>query len=313
MSAVFLFPGQGSQYVGMGIDYLKRFPEVARRFDQAGELLGLDLLRIVSKGPKATLVQTNHAQVAIYTLSVSITEQLAERGVLPAVTAGHSLGQFSALVAAGAMSFEDGLALVVQRSQLMHEQNQQLDGGMIAVAGLPLESIRSLIDGLPEVWTANLNADGQIILSGQRAALGEAVQCLAGAGGKAVWLDVAGPYHCPLMDSAAQAFSACIDQARITDARIPLIANTSAEPLTAAADLRSELHRHMLAPVRWSESMQRIAALDLPLLLEVGPGKVLKGLALRNGCSIRCLTTDTLREMEMACSSYHGAGACASS
>ncbi len=311
MSAAFLFPGQGSQFVGMGSDYLKAYPSVAHRFEQAGECLGTDLKRVVSRGPRNVLVQTDFAQVAIYTLSVAIAELLAARGIAPVAVAGHSLGQFSALAAAGAMTFEDGLSLVADRSRLMHEQNQALDGSMFAVTGLDLDAIERAVDGVGEVWIANHNAPGQIVLSGLRSALNEAQARLLAAGGKAAWLDVAGPYHTPLLAAAAERFSLSVQRTTLRDATVPLVANSDAALLSRAEALRAELHRHMLLPVRWAETMQRIAAMDVRLLVEVGPGKVLKGLALRNVPDIRCVGTDSARELEQARTTLQEVSSCA--
>lgn len=311
MSAVWLFPGQGSQYVGMGGSYLKAYPSVVRRLEQASECLGVDLSQLIAKGPRNQLMQTDMAQVAIYTLSVAVSELLAARGMSPVAVAGHSLGQFSALVAAGALNFEAGLALVVDRGRFMHAQNQQIDGAMLAVTALDCQEIEAELLGIEQVWIANYNAPGQIILSGLRSALQAAQARLAAAGGKLVWLDVAGPYHTALLKDAARQFSASIQRVDLRQAAAPLLANSDAAVLTRAEDLLAELHRHMLAPVCWSHSMQRIAAMNVQFLVEVGPGKVLRGLALRNVPHIRCLGTDSLRDFEQACTVLQEAGSCA--
>jgi [acyl-carrier-protein] S-malonyltransferase len=313
MSAAFLFPGQGSQYVGMGSDYLKAYPSVAHRFEQASDCLGTDLKRVVAMGPRNVLVQTDLAQVAIYTLSVAIAELLAARGVVPVAVAGHSLGQFSALAVTGAMTFEDGLSLVADRGRFMHEQNQAIDGSMFAVTGLELDAIERAVEGIGQVWIANYNAPGQTILSGLRPALEQAQERLRAAGGRATWFDVAGPYHTPLLATAAAQFALSVQRLPLRDAIVPLIANSDAAPLIKADALRDELSRHMLVPVRWSDTLHRIAAMNVRLLVEVGPGKVLKGLALRKVPDIRCVGTDTARELVQTCSMLLEAGSCVSS
>lgn len=313
MNVALLFPGQASQFVGMGTDYIHAEPGVARRVDQAAECLGLDLRKVIARGPRNDLAQTHVAQVAIYALSVAIAELLAARGLGFVAVAGHSLGQFSALVAAEAMRYEDGLALVTERGRLMHAQNLAVDGSMFAVAGLALDAIERALDGIGNVWVANLNAADQVVLSGLRPALHDAQQRLVAAGGKVTWLDVAGPYHTPLFAEAAERFTQSVQRVALRDAAVPLVANSTASALVDADAIRAELRGHMLQPVRWSQTMHRMHAMGVDLLVEAGPGRVLKGLGLRNVPEIRCLGTSTLRDFAKACAALQEKGLCASS
>jgi [acyl-carrier-protein] S-malonyltransferase len=291
----FLFPGQGAQYLGMGLDHLRQSSAMAARLAEAGEVLGEDLVRLLTRGPRPLLARTDIAQVAIFTLSVALHERLRAAGLpAPDVVAGHSLGQFSALVAADVLEFSAALRLVAERGRLMHLQNQACDGAMMAVAGLQQDALPDLPG---DVWLANFNAADQTILSGLRPALTETAERLKAAGGRGVWLDVAGPYHTPLFDEAAERFARVLDSVTLRPAKVPVIANTSARLLRAPEDVRAELRHHMIRPVLWRQSMETMAALPLQAAVEIGPGKVLKGLLLRCAPNLPCHVTDTARDV----------------
>lgn len=311
MNAAFLFPGQGSQYVGMGGCHLRQHPELARLFEQASDLMGLNLPRVMAKGPRQCLLRTDVAQVAIFVLSVALARLLAQQGVMLVAVAGHSLGQFSALVASGAARFEDGLALVLERARLMHESNQRCDGAMLAVAGLAPQQVAHLVSGIEQAWLANLNAPDQVILSGLRPALKQAHARVLEAGGKAVWLDVAGAYHSPLLADASHRFNEAIARTPLGAATVPLIGNSKGEVLREADALRAELHRHMLLPVQWAQTMAQLRQMPIGCLVEVGPGKILRGLSLRNAPGLSCLGTDTSRDLEQVLLAFKGAPPCA--
>jgi [acyl-carrier-protein] S-malonyltransferase len=302
MTLAFLFPGQGAQALGMGEDFLRAHPSVRQRLDQAGDGLGLDLRRVIAKGPARLLAETRIAQPAIFALSFAIGELLAARSLQCVLAAGHSLGEFTAVASAGALPFDTALALVIERGRLMHQVNESLDGGMLAVSGLAPELLPALVGQAgPGVWIANRNAPSQVALSGLRPALRRAHQLVTECGGRGTWFDVAGPYHTPLLADAAQAFAALVDAARMHPPRFPVIANGSAEPLGSAESVRQELAQQMLNPVDWTGTMRRIAASGNATLVEVGPGRVLKGLALRNNPELRCWSTGTVREFDAAC------------
>ena len=302
MSLIFLFPGQGSQVVGMGLDYLRSFPGVASRLEQASERLGVDLGTVLAKGPPKLLAETRLAQPAIFTLSHAIHELLGTRGLLPACTAGHSLGEFGAVTAAGALDFDVALDLVIERGRLMHQANTLVDGGMLAVSGLDTPILSEILGSAGGgVWIANHNAPSQVVLSGLRHGLRAVAERVAARGGRATWLDVAGPYHTPLMRQAAEPFATLIAAAPMRDPHCPVIGNTAAELLRDAAGLRGELSRQMLSGVDWAGTMDRIRPMQPEFLIEVGPGKVMKGLALRNDPALRCLSTGTVRELDDTC------------
>lgn len=302
MTAVFLFPGQGAQAVGMCSSMMRTFPLVARRVAQGSELLATDLSALISTGPPRALAQTDVAQVAIYCLGFALYELLLERGFRPALLAGHSLGQFTALAASGVLDFDQGLALVAARGAAMHAVNQGVDGAMLAVQGQDVQGrLAALTDEPRGWWIANRNAPGQVVLAGLRPCLQALRARLRDAGMVSTWLDVAGPYHSPLMQPAAAAFRPAIDACTLADAGIPLVANSTATVIVKREPIDAELRAHMLSPVDWAGTMREIAAHSPSLLVEVGPGRVLKGLALRNLPRFRCMTTGATTEFDAAC------------
>lgn len=309
MSAVFLFPGQGAQAVGMGVALIGAFPQLARRLEQGSDALGIKLCSLIETGPPRALARTDVAQVAIFCLSVALFELLRERGLQPDLLAGHSLGQFSALCASGSVSFDQGLALVVARGAAMHALNQTLDGGMLALQGIDEQWLSACmqVDG-DDCHIANRNAPAQIVLAGLRPALRALQVRLQAAGMISHWLDVAGPYHTPLMQPAADDFRAALDGCSFGDAGIALVANSNATVIGTREQIVAELQDHMLTPVDWVGTMRVIAARSPALLVEVGAGRVLKGLALRNAPRLRCMTTGTPAEFDAACKALQEAG-----
>lgn len=302
MNVAFLFPGQGSQTLGMGEDFRRLFPVVAKRLDQTSESLGINLRTVIAKGPPRLLAETRIAQPAIFALSYAIGELLAERGLVPAFVAGHSLGEFTAATFAKSIAFEDALALVIERGRLMHQINESVDGGMLAVTGIESGVLTAILEQVGVgVWIANYNAPSQVVLSGLRPTLRKACELVIERGGRGTWFDVAGPYHTPLLDDASHSFAASLAAIEIRDPDCPLVANTSAALLCDAGSIREELSRQMLGIVNWAGTMSRISGLGIELLVEVGPGRVMKGLALRNDPALRCWTTGTVREFEDAC------------
>lgn len=302
MSVAFLFPGQGAQMVGMCADLIKAFPSIGLRIGEGSDALGLDLHELIRRGPPRDLAQTHVAQVAIYCLSYGIYELLAERGLSPSVVAGHSLGQFTAYAAAGAVSFGTGLKLVAARGKFMHEVNQSIDGSMLAVSGLEAKSLAALVErGGEGVWIANRNAPSQLVLAGWRESLRRVLDQVAEMGGRGTWLDVAGPYHTPLFETAAAKFSEVVSQCDFNNPVVPIIANSSATAINQREQVVAETHRHMLSAVDWTGTMRAFIVRADELLVEVGPGRVLKGLALRNAPELKCLSVGSLREFESTC------------
>lgn len=307
MNAVFLFPGQGVQTLGMGEDFrraatIPAFALVNQRLEQASDGLGVNVRDIIVKGPPRLLAETWIAQPAIFALSVAIAELLQQRGLQPTIVAGHSLGEFAALVCAGASSFEDMLALVIERGRLMHEVNESIDGAMLAVSGLSPAQLAGLLEKIEaEVWIANDNAPSQYVLSGLRAGLRQASASILQSGGRITWLDVAGSYHTPLLLQASRALQASIASLHLCTPVFPVVANSNAAVLLDGPSIRTELSQHMLSTVNWTGTMRRIAQAGVETLLSIGPGRVLKGLALRNNAALPCRTVGTVLEFDEIC------------
>jgi [acyl-carrier-protein] S-malonyltransferase len=281
---VFLFPGQGSQSVGMGKDLAEQFEIARRRFEEAAHILGFDLARVCFDGPEEELRQTRVTQPALYVHSCILSELLAERGLTPARAAGHSLGEYSALYAAAAFGFADGLRLVKARAEAMQQAGQQNPGTMAAVVGLHDQVVRDVCREAEEVGVvvpANYNSPDQIVISGEVAAVRKAVELAKARGAKlARELPVSGAFHSPLMKPAAESLAEAIVATPVAMPRIPVVSNVTARPHTDAESLRRLLTQQLLCPVRWSESMTELAAGDVEWF-EVGSGNVLAGLLKR--------------------------------
>lgn len=285
MALAYLFPGQGSQAVGMGRELYEQSPAARAVFDEADAILGFDLARLCFEGPEAELTATENAQPAILTVSVALLELLrAELGdqLRPDFAAGHSLGEYSALVAAGALSFPAALRLVRRRGELMAAATE---GAMAAIIGLdiePLEAVCAAAASLGPCVIANQNAPGQLVISGASAAVARAMEQAKAAGAKrAMPLNVSAAFHSPLMGAAADGLRAALALAEIRDAAFPVIANTSAAPISAAEAIRAELAEQVTAPVRWIDSVRALAGAGVETVIEIGPGAVLTGLVKR--------------------------------
>lgn len=288
MRSAYLFPGQGSQQVGMGQDAYQRSPAAKAIFDEADALLGFPLTDLIFNGPEEQLTDTANQQPALFVTSLAHWYAMLDLGwPLPEFVAGHSLGEFSALVAAGSISFAAGLALVRRRGELMKAAGENEPGGMAAVLALDVPIVRDLCaaaaasTGFP-VQVANDNCPGQIVISGHERALLLAMD-LAGQSGarKVVRLPITIAAHSQLMAPAAQAFASVVDAAPIENSQIPVIGNVSALPLQAISEIRQELKAQLVSPVAWSASMRYLLAQGIDTFIEVGPGTVLLGLIKR--------------------------------
>ncbi len=284
----FVFPGQGSQSVGMGRTLAEAYPAAQHIFEQANQVLGFDLARLAWEGPEAELNDTINTQPALLTHSAAALAVLAELPprLQPAYVAGHSMGQLSALMACGALPFADALRLARRRGELMKQAGETNPGGMAAVLGADIPTLERVCAeaSTPQetVQVANDNCPGQVVISGAKPAIERAVQIAAAAGVRKVRpLAVSIAAHSPLMASAQQAFSEAVQAAPFSDPRIPLIGNVSALPLTTAAEIRADLQAQLTSRVRWTESMQEAAARGVNLFLELGSGSVLCGLVKR--------------------------------
>jgi [acyl-carrier-protein] S-malonyltransferase len=287
-----LFPGQGSQVVGMGADLVAVFPEARAVFEQADAVLGYRLSELCFAGPLETLTETRHAQPALLVHSVAVLRVLEARGVQPAIVAGHSLGEYSALVAAGALEFEAALRLVRRRGELMFECGVREPGAMAAVMGLDAESIEAACAAARSLGVcdlANLNAPDQIVVSGAVPAVLDAMRRLEAAGARLVKrLNVSGAFHSALMQRPAQELADYLAGFTVADARVPVVPNVTAEPETRGEVLRTLLARQIRSPVRWEASMRALRQRFAGPLLEVGAGGVLKGLMRRIDRSAEC-------------------------
>jgi [acyl-carrier-protein] S-malonyltransferase len=280
----FLFPGQGSQYVGMGRDFSDNFPIARQTFEEADEALGFPLSTLCFDGPEEQLRLTENTQPAIFTVSIAAQRVLAERGITPSYVAGHSLGEYSANVAAGTITFADAVRTVRSRGQYMQEAVPAGEGAMAAILGMAAaEVIKACEDAAAEtravVTAANINSPSQIAISGATAAVERAVALAKERGAKkAVMLHVSAPFHCPLMQPAQDRLAELLNAQPFTDAAVPVVVNIDASRVTRAETLRGALIHQVTGTVRWVESMQVLIAEKPDFFLEVGPGKVLSGL-----------------------------------
>jgi [acyl-carrier-protein] S-malonyltransferase len=279
---VFLYPGQGSQAIGMGVSVAGVFPEAASIFRAASDIAGYDILALCAEGPMEKLSRTCYTQPALFTVEAAITDALRARGVHPSAAAGHSLGEFGAWYAAGVFGFEDGFSLVSERARLMDDADPEGKGTMAVVIGLPEETVREVCDSITGVVTANLNSPLQTVISGEKGAVEKAGKILRGRGAKRVLvLPVSGAFHSPLMENAEKAFAAAVEKTRISDAVIPVYANVTALPVTRAEEIRGLMTRQLVSPVRWTDTVRNMAADGNLEGFEIGPGTVLAGLVKR--------------------------------
>ncbi|TGB04841.1 ACP S-malonyltransferase [Halobacillus salinus] len=278
----FVFPGQGSQEVGMGKAMYDAYPSVKQLFDDADEALGYSLTTLMFEGPAEELTKTENAQPALLLNSVAIQEVLKQEGISPQMTAGHSLGEYSALVASGALEPLEAVKLVHLRGKLMEEAYPTGKGTMAAVLGLSQEEIASVIEGYDNelaVDLANINCPGQIVISGTKAGVEQASEKLSEAGAKRVLpLNVSGPFHSRLMKPASEDFANHLSDVNVKQADVPVYANVTAEPVEEAALIEKLLVEQLYSPVRFQEILEAFVEKDVDAIVEVGHGKVLSGL-----------------------------------
>jgi len=281
----FLFPGQGSQAVGMGRAFYEASATVRQVYEEAGSVLGYDVAALCFEGPAARLNLTEYTQPALLTSSIAALRMLEPAGLQPLAVAGHSLGEYSALVAAGALSFQDAVALVQQRGRYMAEAVPSGGGLVAAVLGLSSELVQEACreaSSLGVVAPANFNCPGQVVIAGEKAAVERALELAKAKGSrKAIPLPVSVPVHTPLMQRAADRLAKDVAAIRWSDPRVPLVNNADAKVLRRADEVQASLIRQLPSPVRWEASITAMWALGVTTFIEVGPGTVLTGLVKR--------------------------------
>jgi [acyl-carrier-protein] S-malonyltransferase len=309
----FLFPGQGSQYAGMGQELAAQVPAAAAVFAAADQALGEPLSQLCFSGPEAALTLTANTQPAVLTVSIAAARALAERGVTPDFVAGHSLGEYSALVAAGGMEFKDAVKVVRRRGELMQEAVPAGEGAMAALLGLEAEAVeaicrQSAAEGPAPANAAqgqvcspaNFNAPGQIVIAGHAAAVERACALAGARGGKAIPLPVSAPFHCSLMAPVRETLQWDLWNTFFSELNMPLVTNVDAELIEGAEEARDSLIRQVTAPVQWERSMRELLKRGVTLFIEVGPGRVLSGLLKRVDRAAVCVNVEDMASLEKA-------------
>ncbi len=298
----FLFPGQASQYPGMGKSLAETFPESRAVFEEADAALGFSISKMCFEGSEEDLKLTENTQPAILTVSVAAFRALEKRGIAPDLVAGHSLGEYSALVAAGALDLTTAVRLVRGRGRYMQEAVPPGEGAMAAILGLSPSDVGEICKKAAAgevVSAANLNSPDQVVISGNAAAVKRAVEIASQSGAKrAVMLPVSAPFHCALMAPAQHRLEPDLRAAKFSDLRFPLITNVDAEELTSGNEAREALIRQVTQPVRWLDSIREMIESGVSAFVEVGPGKVLAGLLRQIDRSVRCFGVEDAASLQ---------------
>lgn len=301
MTLALLFPGQGSQHVGMGRELADAYPAARAVFDEADEVLGFALSRLMFDGPEDELTLTVNTQPALLTHSVATLRVLTPRIGEVACAAGHSLGEFSAHVAAGTLSFADALGAVRRRGELMYEAGQTRPGAMAAVLGLDDAAIEEVCAGVDAgtCVPANFNSGGQVVISGDEAGVAQGMERAREAGAKRTLpLKVSGAFHSPLMAPAERGLAAHLEGLEFRDPIFPVYSNVTAQPVTTGAEARELLVRQLTSPVRWSALVPAMVESGVDHFMEVGAGAVLCGLNRRNARGTGCISVGTPADIE---------------
>lgn len=298
-----VFPGQGSQSVGMGKDIYDALPEAADLFRKADETLAFDLSNLIFEGPDSELKQTANTQPALLTTSFALYEIFASSGITPDYFAGHSLGEFTALTAAGVLSFDQAVATVRARGLFMEQAVPGGQGAMAAVLGAERSALSALCEDITSsghlVELANMNCPGQIVVSGSKDGVAALVERVKEAGGKrAIPLEVSGPFHSSLMRSASERLEETLAGVQFSDASVPVVANVTAEPVLKGTEASGLLTRQVYSPVLWEDSVRWMIEQGVDTFVEIGPGNVLTGLIKKIDKNVRGLNVSSLESLE---------------
>ncbi len=301
MKIAFLFPGQGSQYVGMAKEFIEQFAESKEIFDIASAVLGYDLAQLCTQGPAETLNLTVHTQPAILAASIAILQPLERRGLEASAAAGHSLGEYTAITAAGGFALKDAVMLAQKRGQYMQEAVPEGSGLMAAILGMDRQDVeKTCLEAAKNgiVAPANYNSPGQIVIAGERSAVEKAME-IARAGGakKVIPLAVSVPSHCAMMKKAGERLAEYLANIEFNDLSIPIVNNADAKFLQQASELRPSLIRQISSPLYWEDSIRTLTADGYDTFIEIGPGKVLAGLAKRIERNARVLNVEDPKSM----------------
>lgn len=300
----FIYPGQGSQTVGMGESFLE--DDKSRQFfESADQVMEMSLSKLMLEGPQEELTLTYHAQPALLTVSSMVTERLMRAGIRPDYTAGHSLGEYSALVASNVLEFPKAVDVVHKRGLYMNEAVPAGEGAMAAILGMSSEDLEKVTNEVTDstgvVQLANLNCPGQIVISGTKAGVEQACLVAKERGAKrAIPLDVSGPFHSELMRSASQDLAKVLSESFLLNAKIPVVSNVKAEPETNAAQIQDLLVHQLYSPVLWEQSVRCMIELGVTVFVEIGPGKVLSGLVKKIDRSVTVIPVYDLESFEKA-------------
>lgn len=307
----FVFPGQGSQYAGMGKELAERFPAARAVFDEADQALGFALSRLCFEGPEEELKLTANTQPAVLACSVAACRVLEEKGIKPEFVAGHSLGEYSALVAVGCLSLADAVVTVRRRGEYMQEAVPAGQGAMAAILGLPAQRVEEVCAQAAQgqvVSPANLNSSEQVVISGHAPAVERALEAARAAGAKRVLrLPVSAPFHCALMEPAGARLARQFESIRFRDFEVPLVTNVDADLVRTGAAAREALLRQVPVPVRWEESMRKLVRLGCDRAVEVGPGKVLTGLWRQIDRAVATMNVEDVASLEKTMARLAGA------